>query len=168
VGLISWLVYRYNHTTSERGGRDTDGSARSLRVINETVVYCDAQGQHSFDTIKLKDSVIQSSCSQPNADMPRCSGEKLGLQVRSSPTEPDDVVDLPVKLVTLDGRARGCAVADQTVAVITGSELVLIDATTGAKREIEGARGDEVALSDRLVAWSTGQQINFARRHDKQ
>ncbi len=173
VGLVVWMTLGGRKRKSAPPGespeisRSTSGPARGLEIRSDGIRYCDTSGEHIFDGNGKETSVNPAGCGSGAQEEHGCDAGNMDVLLRSPESEPNDVLVLPIKAFLMKGRVQSCAASDGALAVATTENVVIIDSTTGAVTEVGHDGADEVALSDRLVAWIGAKNVRAVRRASK-
>ncbi len=148
-----------NSQTNPRIVSTSHGEAYALRLRGETLDYCDEEGAHSFD---LKSGIVhpgKNTCPRKEEANSACSGLPGDPSVRSTPNEPDEIVDLKGNSYPLRGRVQDCVAAGALLAIATNSSVFWIDPAGSAKHEVPSSGGDRVALGAGWIVWTQGARL---------
>ena len=137
------------------------GEAHSFHFDNGTVLFCTGGGARKLDLRNGQVSPSSHPCAQPPQADAACSDldPKLDVDVRSPAGEADDVVDVKGNYYPLKGRVHDCAAFGKWLAVVTGTQAVLIDMSEGTQLELGHQAGNRIAVSSDWIAWTVGTQL---------
>lgn len=138
------------------------GEAYALRLSAETLEFCDDDGAHALD---LKSGLMRpakAACPKKEEANTACGGLAGDPSVRSTPNQPDEIVDLKGSSYPLKGRVQDCVADGSLLAIITNSSAVWIDPADPIAHEVQSSGGDRVALGAGWIAWTQGARI-FAK-----
>lgn len=142
-----------------------NGQPHAMRFQQGALAFCDASGGH---LVNLKtgqptaDASLECKREAPNIG---CLGASLDVEIRSSSSEPADIVEIDGESYPLKGRVHDCAVLEKAVGLATSSGVVLIDTAEASIRQADAQGADRVALTSDWIAWSNGSNISAAFRH---
>jgi len=143
----------------------TTGAPYGLRVEGGVVSFCDGSGARRLDPATGKVGAFERTCLKDAEPNTTCSGSTLDVTVRTPNLGPDDVIDVGGASFPLEGRVHDCALDGTALAVVTGSEVVLIDtAKDDETKVIDHGGGDFVSIGSSWVAWTQGSTLQFRRR----
>jgi hypothetical protein len=143
----------------------TGGAPSSLRFEGGTLVFCDQRGPMKLDlatghTSPGRGGTCPATPAEPNT---ACAGLPLVMDVRAPPSETTDILDLDGWSVPVDGRVHDCAGDGQTLAVATGSAILLIDGVHRTTKKMSSDGGDRVSVGLGWIAWSNATQLHLTR-----
>ncbi len=144
--------------------RSTTGPASRLAFRDGVLVFCDGRGGRRLDPLTGRDGPEPIACpADPEGDA-ACGKAALVAAVRGPLNRPDDILDFDGWSVPLDGRVHDCAGDDRAVAVVTGSQVVIVDVARQASRIVSRRGGERVALGPGWIAWTGPGHIHMAPR----
>jgi hypothetical protein len=153
-----------------QGGRNeirtapTTGEAYNLRWDNDTLVYCDKRGGRAVNLQTARETAHEASCARVAEPNTACGGLGIDVEVRAPLSAPDDIVDLKGVSIPLEGRVSDCSADGRSIAVATGSTVVLIDVAKARAFTLDRQGGERVLLGPKWVAWSSGAQLRWRLR----
>jgi hypothetical protein len=142
----------------------TQGSAHSLRFDGGGFAFCDKRGAIKVDLAAATSAPSADHCGAPREASSACDNPSGTISTRNPPNEPNDIVDLDGWSVPLSGHVQDCVVEGKTLAVATGSTVVLVDGVRESTKELSRDGADRVSLGAGWVAWASGARIYFAPR----
>jgi hypothetical protein len=138
------------------------GEPYNLHFASGVLDFCDNRGGLELDLRTGQQTNKDRNCAikdEPNA---ACSGLSFDVEVRSPPSEPNDIIDLDGSSSPLKGRVHDCAADGKMLAIVTASAAVLIDTTKSTTTPISSSGGDRVAIGYGWVAWAAGSDLQAA------
>ena len=137
----------------------TQGEPYALRLVDGALFFCDTRGAHRVDLSNGKEESKQSSCPKKEDPDPACSMQH-DVSVRSSLSQPDDIVELGVESITLKGRVHDCSADGKLLGVVTASTVTVIDTAKESSTEVSQTGGDRVTLGSGWIAWTSGSTVH--------
>ncbi|MCC6365482.1 MAG: hypothetical protein IT165_18365 [Bryobacterales bacterium] len=144
---------------SAKAAATAQGEPYALSLQDGVLTFCDNRGARKLDLKTNREAASSAVCSrsEPNA---ACSGLPLDVEVRTPLNEPNDIVDLGAASFPLKGRVHDCSASGKLLAVVTGSQVVLIDAAKGSASEISPHGGGRIAIGSGWLAWADASKIH--------
>jgi len=142
----------------------TTGAAYNLRWDSDILVYCDQRGGRALDLQTAKETAHEATCAPVAEPNTACGGLGVDVEVRAPLSAPDDIVDLKGVSIPLEGRVSDCSVDGQSIALTTGSTVVLIDTATARAATVDRQGGERVLLGPKWIAWSSGTELRWRLR----
>jgi hypothetical protein len=139
------------------------GEPYGLRVEGDAVSFCDARGGRRLEGVG-KDVALTRPCARDGESNITCDTKGLDVEVSTPHGGPNDLVDVNGNRFPLQGRVHDCAADAKTLAIVTGSTVVLIDTATGKTETVDRAGGDRVAIGKGWIAWSQGSTVHARHR----
>ncbi len=137
----------------------TQGEPYALRLTDRALFFCDTRGAHHVDLSSGKDESKQGSCPKKEDPDPACSMQH-DVSVRSSLSQPDDIVELGVQSIQLKGRVHDCSADGKLLGVVTASTVTVIDTAKESSTELSQTGGDRVTLGNGWIAWTNGSTVH--------
>jgi|SRR5450432_3045544 hypothetical protein len=149
--------------TASQLGINAEGEPYGLRFEDGALVFCDTRGGRRLDLKTGQSAAADLNCKKNEPDT-ACSSVTPNVSVRAPLSEPNDLVDVDGFSFPLTGRVHDCAAEGKTIAIVTASSVVMIDAANGAMIKINSQGGDRVAIDSGWVAWTDGSKVNAMLR----
>jgi hypothetical protein len=146
----------------DRGEVKSKGAAYGLSV-DDAISYGDDRGGRRINPKTGEDVRVERACAQAEGNA-ACDGLFIALTVRMPGLGLDDVVDPPDYSFPLVGHVHDCAVDEKTIAVVTHSQVSLLDAASGNAKVIDEEGADRIAIGPWWVAWSDGAIVRWRKR----
>ena len=136
----------------------------NLSWDKDTLVYCDQRGGRTLNLLTAQDTAREAGCAPVAEANTACSGFDIDVEVRAPLSTPNDIVDVKGVAVPVQGRVRDCSVDGQSIAVVSGSSVVLIDAVTTKAVPVDRQGGERILLGPKWLAWSNGAELRWRLR----
>jgi hypothetical protein len=142
----------------------TSSEPYNLRWDNDSLVYCDKRGGRALNLQTAQDTAHEAVCTPVAEPNTACSGFGIDVEVRAPLSTPNDIVDVKGVAVPVKGRVRDCSADAQSIAVATGSSVVLIEVATAKAVPVDRQGGERVLLGPKWMAWSNGEELHWRQR----
>lgn len=146
----------------DHGEVKANGSAYGLSV-DDAISYCDDRGGRKINPKTGEDVRVDRACAKAEGNA-ACGGLSIALTVRMPGLGPDDVVEAPDYSFPLVGHVHDCATDEKTIAVVTHTQVSLLDAASGKAKVIDEEGGERIAIGPGWVAWSDGAIVRWLKR----
>ena len=128
------------------------------------LTFCDKRGGRKLNLKTGQDTALDRTCPKTDEPNTACGELSFDFAVRGPLTEPNDIVDLQGWSIPLKGRLQDCDADGKVLAIVTGSNVLLIDVARETTKEISWHGGDRVAIGSGWVAWRNGSELRVALR----
>ena len=141
----------------------TSGPAYDVRLLLQSVTYCDGTGAHTFSLEDDKVLASHNTCTSSEKHS-GCPDSPLDVTVRTPDMGPIDIIDADGSSYPLKGRVHDCAILGTSIIASTGSNVVFIDTTKQSIKELSAKGGDRVAISPEALAWTDQNALSTVPR----
>jgi hypothetical protein len=136
-------------------------------VGEEVMTFCDDRGPRRVSLLTGAESAAAGPCPSKAEANGACGGLPIEATVETPGLGPKDVVFAGGWGFHPEGRVHDCVADGARLAVVTGSDVEVLDTASGTTTVIdEKAGGERVAMGHGWVVWSDPEnQIHRARHH---
>jgi len=158
LALFAPSCARHGPPAPAKAGAAAQGEPYALSLQDDVLTFCDNRGARQLDLKTNRETASGAVCSRSEPNV-ACSGLPLDAEVRTPLNEPNDIVDIGDASFPLKGRVHDCSASGKLLAIVTGSQVVLIDAAKGSASEISPHGGGRIAIGSGWLAWADASKI---------
>ena len=137
----------------------TLGEAFGLALSGNTLNFCDNGGGHEANLQTGKVVPRNYNCPAKLEANTACSGLPADPSVRSTPNQPDEIIDLNGRSYPLQGRVQDCVSNGSRLAIATNATVLWLDSSESGTHIVHQSGADRIALSGTWIAWTAGNRI---------
>ena len=137
----------------------TLGEAFALTIIGNTLSFCANSGGHEVNLQTGKVLPRNETCPAKLEANTACSGLPADPSVRSTPNQPDEIIDFNGRSYPLQGRVQDCVSNGSRLAIATNATVLWLDSSESGTHIVQQSGADRIAISGTWIAWTSGNRL---------